>query len=232
MALVKFGAGIVDMRGSIGGTVFSRNKSGAIARARTKPVDPGSVFQTAIRSVIAQLVVRWKDTVTAAQRTVWNQYAAAVPMVNRLGETINLTGFNHFIRSNSARQQCGLAVVDDGPTVLSLPGQDPTLTLTASEASNELSIAFDDTMDWLDEAGAGLIMLGSPEQRPTINFYKAPFRLADSVDGDDTTPPTSPTSIASPFTLHADNKVFVQARISRADGRLSEPFRVFCLISA
>jgi len=232
MALVKYGAGIVDMRGSIGGTTFARNKSGAFARARTKPIDPSSAFQTAIRSVISQLVGRWKDTVTAAQRTVWNSYGAAVPMVNRLGETINLTGFNHYIRSNSARQQCGLAVVDDGPTVLSIPGQDPTMALTVSEASNELSIAFDDTMDWPNESGAGLIILGSPEQRPTINFFKAPFRLADSIDGDDTTAPTSPTSLASPFTLHADNKVFVQARISRADGRLSEPFRASCIASA
>ena len=45
------------------------------------------------------------------------------------------------------------------------------------------------------------------------------------ISGDGTTPPTSPAAIGLPFACVAGQKLFAKAVLSRADGRLSSPFR-------
>jgi len=124
MALVKFGGGITQMSGSVGGTTFARNRYGNYARAKTKPVNPNTAAQAAIRSALSELTVLWSQTLSAAQRTAWNLYGASVAMKNRLGETTYLTGFNHYIRSNVMRNRVGLGVVNDGPVIFELPAAD------------------------------------------------------------------------------------------------------------
>lgn len=226
MALVKLGGGVADIRGSIGGTTFSRTRYGAIARNRTIPVDPGSAAQTKIRSIASTVRNAWFNTLTAAQRTAWDTYAAGVQMTNRLGEVVNLTGWNHFCRSNMALLYNDKSLVAAGPTELSLPAQDPALAVSGSAASGDLTITFDDTMAWCDEDDAHMIIYCSRGQNTTVNFFKGPYLVAGTIDGDSVTPPTSTETVASPYTLINGQKVFIMARIVRADGRLSEPFRV------
>ncbi|MCJ7602246.1 MAG: hypothetical protein MUO63_12215, partial [Desulfobulbaceae bacterium] len=134
MALVKFGAGVVQMSGSIGGTTFARNSSGNYARARTTGVNPQSTPQEKVRAVMAYLTDRWLETVTAVQRAAWGDYASAVAMKNRLGESIHLSGFNQYIRSNAALLYADKTVVDAAPTTMSLPDMDPTMSFVADEA--------------------------------------------------------------------------------------------------
>ena len=232
MALVKFGAGIVDMRGSIAGNTFARNRAGAYVRARTKPINPNTSRQQAVRNILQQLVNDWSQTLTSANRTAWNQYAAAVPMTNKLGEEQLLTGFNMFIRSNVALLQASLPQVDAGPTTLLLPAGDGTFAVTASEATQLLSVTFDDTDDWCDTDGSGLIVKCGLPQNASRNFFDGPFRFADSVDGDSVTAPTSPSTMAAPFIITEDQKIWVEGRIALADGRLSAPFRSSCIVGA
>jgi len=225
MALVKLGGGVVELRGSIGGTVFSRTRSGAIARARSIPVDPGSALQVAVRAIMGQVRDYYFNTLTDAQRAAWTQYANNVDYTNRLGETINLTGYNMFCRSNIPRVQAGLSIIADGPTNFTLAEQDGTVAVTTTAASKEVSVAFDDTLDWLDETGAALLVYESAPQNPTVNYFKGPYRYLGKVDGDDSTAPTTPQTFTSAFEMAAGQKQFYQFRILRADGRLSEPFR-------
>ena len=82
MALVKYGGGVVQMSGSIGGDTHARNRYGNYIRARTKPINPNTDLQVAIRAAMAFLADRWSQTVTSAQRTAWNLYGASVAMKN------------------------------------------------------------------------------------------------------------------------------------------------------
>lgn len=232
MALIKLGGGVADVRGSIGGTVFSKNRYGSYARNRTIPVDPGSTKQTKIRAVMGQVRDAWFNTLTTAQRAAWAVYAANVPVTNRIGETINLTGWNMFARTASCLLYNDESIVADAPTDFSLAEQDSTLAITVSEATQQVSVAFDDTMDWVDEDDAHLLVYVSRPQNPTVNYFKGPYQIAGSVDGDSTTAPTSPATIALPFAAVSGQKIFAQCRIVRADGRLSEPFRVNCTAGA
>lgn len=232
MALVKLGGGVVDIRGAIAGSVFSRNRSGNYIRGLTIPVNPATPAQTKIRACMGQVRDAWFNTLTQDQRDAWAVYAANVPMTNRMGESISLTGWNFFSRTATAALYNDLAVVADAPTDFSLAEQDSTLSITISEATQQVSVAFDDTMDWLNESGAQLFIYASRPQNVTVNFFKGPYRITGVVEGDSTTPPVSPAALAVPFPVVEGHKVFVQARIMRADGRLSEPFRVLGTVAA
>lgn len=230
MGLVKFGGGIVGISGSIGGTVFARNRYGNYARSRTKPTNPATARQSKIRQAVADLTNAWSTTLSDAQRTAWGLYAASVSMLNRLGEPMNLSGFNHFVRSNAPLLQNDLPIVEDGPTTFELPEQDPTFAVGISEATQLLSITFDDTKAWCDLDDAFLFVYMGTPQNPQRNFFGGPWRLAGAIAGDSGTPPTSPTTIACPFAATEGQRVWVQARLALPDGRLSEPMRAdgFC----
>jgi len=232
MALVKFGGGVTQMSGSIGGTTFARNRSGNYARSRTKPVNPNTSGQQTARNAMADLTTRWSSTLTTAQRTAWNLYGSSVLMTNRLGENINLTGFNHYVRSNSIALQQGETLVDDGPTIFELPQADGTLAVAGSEASQELTITYDDTVPWANEDDGHLFVFQGTPQNGQRNFFNGPWRFLATEDGLLATPPTSPLVAPAVFVITESQRVWIYARIWRADGRLSQPFRADIAIGA
>jgi len=225
MALIQLGGGILDARGSLGGQVFSRNRFGNYLRARTTPVNPQSARQSLIRSIVAFLAQRWSNVLTQAQRDAWEVYANAIVRTNKLGAQIKLTGFNHYIRSNSAIANGLGNIVDIGPTTLTLPPEDPQMIGTVDETNQEISVAFDDTFDWVDQDDGHMFIYMSIPKAAGTNFIGGPFRLAGSITGDSTTPPTSPTVLATPFPVAVGQEVVVRARIAEDDGRLSDLFR-------
>ena len=232
MALVKYGGGIVGMSGKLAGNIFARNASGNTVRAFTKPVNPNTSLQQAVRNAIIALTGRWSSTLTDAERAEWATYANAVNWQNRLGETIKLTGFNHYIRSNAAIDAAGGVTVDTGPAILSLPDGDSSMSVTISEATQNISVAFDDSMAWVDEDGGHmLVSMGTP-QNITRNFFNGPWRIAGTIDGSGTVAPTTPHDLTAPFAVQEGQLVYVKARIIRADGRVSQFFRSFAICGA
>lgn len=224
MALVQYGGGVLDMRGSIGGQVHSKNRSGSYIRARTTPVNPGTDRQSVVRAAVAALATRWSSVVTAAQRAGWEVYAANITRVNKLGAQIKLTGFNMFIRSNVPRVQTGSPNVDVAPVDLTLPGQDPAFACTIDEAGQEISVVFDDALPWCTQATGRFFVSMSLPHNDSVNFIGGPFRHADTIVGIDPGGAVSPAVIAVPFPVAEGQQVKCSARISEEDGRLSDPF--------
>lgn len=231
MALFLTGSGIARISGSIAGHTFARNKSGDYVRNRTKPVNPRTSFQQVMRAIVAALAQYWRTQLTPEQRGAWENYAQAVGMKNRIGQTIHLTGFNHFIRTNSLVLKQTNALIKPGPTTLSLPAQDPTFAVAASAATQLLSITFDNTQTWAQSPNSFLaLFMGRPKSITRTSFF-GPWRWAGSIPGAGS-PPTSPQTKTAPFTLVAGQKVWVYARAVQEDGRTSEPFRASCTIGA
>lgn len=230
MALIKTSGGIATISGKIAGWVFSRNRGGAYIRNLGLPVNPNTARQVTVRAAMAFLTDRWSATLTAAQRTAWNLYASNVSMVNRIGDAQYLSGFNHYIRSNIIAKMISLPVVDAGPVVFELPAQDPTYSITASEATQQITAAYDAGMDWADENNANLILFGGKPQNAQRNFFGGPWRLYGQVAGVNGAPPASPHAGTSAYAIAELQRLWGYARIRRADGRISEPFRAdtFC----
>lgn len=225
MALVQYGGGVLDARGSIGGQVHSRNRYGSYIRARTTPVNPQSSRQNLIRACVASLAPYWSTVLTQAQRNAWEVYADAITRANKLGQQIKLTGFNHFIRSNTPRLQSVDSVIAAGPTVLTLPGADPVFACEVDETNQQISVTFDPLLAWaIIDDGELYVSMSEPKQVGT-NFIGGPFRLAGAIDGDTASPPTSPQVLSVPFPVAEGQVIVCRARISEADGRLSDPFQ-------
>lgn len=217
---------VTQWSGSVGGMVGSHNQGGLYLRARTIPVNPSSTYQQVVRNAMLTLASRWGQVLTPAQRTAWETYAKNVPLIDRLGESRAIGGIAMYQRSNVPIIQVGGSVVDDGPTVMALPTfTDPSVTVTAASPAT-VDVAFDNSDDWANEDGGYMAVYASREQAPAINFFKGPYRFADTIDGDATTAPTSPATITCPFAAAAGNQLFFQVRVIRADGRVSSPFRL------
>lgn len=231
MALIKFGGGIIEARGSIAGNVFSRNRYGAYMRARTKPINPNSDRQSAIRTLISEVSQAWFADATQAQRDAWAVFAANVPATNKLGEVIYLSGFNQYMKSNIASLNAGLLAIQPAPTTFTLPGEDPSFVPTIDAGTELISVVFDDTRDWLDEDGGAMIVQMGLPQNDSIEFFNGPWRHAGAIEGDSVTPPTTPATIAVPYPVADDQKVWVRAKILRADGRVSDWFQGIAVVA-
>jgi len=231
MALIKYGGGIVQISGSIAGTTHARNRYGNYVRARTKPINPKTAQQTNVREAIALLSDRWAQTVTADQRTAWNLYASSVAMKNKLGETVFLSGYNHYIRSNAIIASRGPWIVDDGPVIFELPEQDPTFAISASEATQNITLTFDDTMDWANEDPGWLLMFQGSPQNPQRNFFNGPWRFLSQLVGIEGGGVVQPHVAPAVFAISEGQRLWCYARIMRKDGRMSEVMRAdtFCV---
>lgn len=220
--------------GKQGGIVWSHNKGGPYVRNRAVPTNPNTDRQVVVRNYVRGLAIGWANTLTQVQRDAWDLYAANVSWTNALGQTISLTGLNHYIRSNVPRLQCSLARIDAAPVVFNIAAAEQNLGATASEATQLVIISFDDTHEWCDENGGFQVFFMGRPVNGSIKFFGSPFRLLGCSEGDDTTPPTSPlTGIAVPnWPIAEGQRVWIRSRIGRADGRLSEFAQMNFLVAA
>lgn len=214
--------------GSIGGMTWSRNRGGMYVRSRATPTNPNSPQQQAVRSAAAQLAALWSSTLTQVQRDAWDLYAENVELPNPLGAPRNVGGLGMYVRSNVSRiasAVAGLVRVDDAPAIFDLGEYTAPTLISATGATNVISVGFTDTDEWVDEDAAALLLYTSRPQNPGVNFFKGPYRFAGAVEGNSGTPPTTPFALDAAFPFAADQRVFAFARVTRADGRLSAPFR-------
>jgi hypothetical protein len=118
MAIIKLGELVAGIRGTIGGTTYSANKSGPFAKGWSRGTNPRSSPQSNQRSVIAAFASSWRD-LTQTQRDGWDTYAAAAAqdLENSLGETYSISGFNWYIRINSHLFQVDESARDAAPTL-------------------------------------------------------------------------------------------------------------------
>lgn len=232
MALVKYGLGIAQLSGRIGGSVYARNPYSNYVRNHTVPVNPDTGLQQRARAALAVLVERWNETLTVAQRTAWNLYGSSVAMLNRLGETIYLSGFNHYIRSNSFLAQYGITLIDDGPTTFTLADQDPITAIVGSEATQQFTLTFDDTMAWPAEDNAYMTALMGSPQNPDRNFFAGPWKGIRYLSGNAGAPLASPLPLGALHAITQGQRCWVQLRIYRADGRVSTPWTENCIVGA
>lgn len=214
---------VAGASGSIGGATYSRNRFGQYIRNRAVPVNPSSSFQQVVRNALSQLVTRWTETLTQAQRDAWDVYGQNVPVVNALGASINLTGQNWYIGNNIPRLQAAIGVVDSAPTIFDRGTFEiPVITINAT--ADTIAVDFDNVAPPYNETGAGLLVFVSRPVNPSVNFFKGPYRFAGIILGNTTTPPSSPATFPLPFPVAAGNKVGVRVKAVRADGRASSDF--------
>lgn len=117
MAIIKLGALVVGVRGTIGGVTYSANKSGTYAKAWGKGSNPKTTRQQNSRGILASMGPAWQ-ALTAGQRADWSAFAATdpEPHVNSLGEPVVFSGYMLFSMLNARNVQVGFPISNDVPS--------------------------------------------------------------------------------------------------------------------
>jgi len=207
MALITLGSTVSNISGSIGGTTYARNRGGAYARNRTVGLNPKTPAQFGVRLAFGGLAQAWSDELTPANRSAWDSYAEATPIVNRLGQERTLSGINMFVRGNSLNAAVGVARVDQGP---SDPGVGSAFGLGVSidVAEQTLDVTSIGGIVNYPAHGRGLYIQMSRPQRAGVNFFAGPFL---AIYGElQTDPMVLPTDIPLPFEVQEGQTVFIR----------------------
>ena len=117
MANIKFGNGWADARGKVGGVIYSKNKGGSYAKNYTKPANPRTPKQVAQRNIFSYVSSNWR-MLTDGQRNSWNSAASQVPVSNKVGEKIHLTGAQYFNKQNIDLFVSGVTTIATSPQML------------------------------------------------------------------------------------------------------------------
>ncbi|MBA7709002.1 hypothetical protein ES703_117909 [subsurface metagenome] len=111
MSLVKTANPIIDISGSVGGSVFSRDASGLHLVSPHRSVHKASPPQTRRRRAFITATRAWHQASAAGHAQLWKLYAGRHPGRNRIGETIIYTGYQIFMRFNIYRAYNNVACI-------------------------------------------------------------------------------------------------------------------------
>lgn len=115
MALIKLGALAQDVRGSLNGTTYSRNRGGAYVRSKVSPVQPISPASSASRQAFKDASQSWSSQLTDTERGSWIAFAATHPFINVFGDSIVLSGIAFFQAANKRLAGIGFPMIADAP---------------------------------------------------------------------------------------------------------------------
>lgn len=229
MATVRFGGGVADMRGSIGGVTMSRGKAGATARTRIKPLTHHSAAGVTRRAAFSLLTTYWGKTLTQVQRDAWNVYAASTNFSNRLGDTIQNSGMSCFVRLNALLLMIGKAIVTAAP-VGGGHAASETATCLAEPTAALISIGTP-VGGWVNTDTAAYLIFRVSAPQPAGRLAKpSKFAYLGYVAGA-STPPTFPHTIACPFIMAVGNNVWIEITHVDSQGRVSAP-TLTCVVAA
>lgn len=214
----------------------SHNKGGPYLRMRSVPTNPNTVRQQAVRNALGSLVNVWTDVLTQVQRDGWETYAGNVPVTDKLGETINLSGQNWYVGINTARLQAGLPRVDAAPTTFNQGVPVQSIAATNAGTADVIGInGADMSTDLILGAAApddgDIILFIGPPVNSSRNYFKGPYQLVDVIAvASAATSVAWGTTITALFNantaLNTGQKRALRARIAYDDGRLSPAFNL------
>ena len=211
MAKYKPGPASAEARGTIGGTVFSRNRYGLYMRSGASPVQPRTPGQIAARSAFTAMSQRWRDTLTATLRAAWEDYASLTPLTDVFGDKMYLTGNAMYCRFNSRWYARGGTPVDIAPVT---PGQAPMIMLTIT-GTKAAGIELTNYLPWLLTADRLSILKCAAPVSQARNFFNGPFTHLYWYPAD--TP--RPYLLVAPTLVEIGQRWFFQVRAYTATGR-------------
>lgn len=172
MALIRPGGIVGQISGRIGGDVYSHNRYGSYIRNGTIPVTSTTEHAITAKARMTACTQAWQG-LTANQRRDWIGYAAANPVVNRVGQSIQLTGHVAYVGINSRMLAMAQAQLTT-PPVGAPPAPLTTLSITADIGIGGCSVDFTPTPTGANER---LYLWGCRLQSAGISFVENYLRL-------------------------------------------------------
>lgn len=235
MAKVLLGVAFAQIRGSIGGTVFSQNSNGAYIRNRSEPVNPNTISQQAARAVLTGNASAWK-TLTDAERLTWINQTANYPYVDSLGQTKYYTPQQLFMVVNQRLVQAGEARLLSIIAPLTLPTFD---SMTAVYAAGAGTFNITLTIDGSTTTPANVLVqlyASAPLTAGKRFVSKSMLRKIATVANSTVTPTDAAANYEAVFgtgTIVAGSRIALRAVIiHESTGQASSPVDLFVIAGA
>lgn len=213
----------VPRSGSYAGVTSSRNRFGQYVRSRSSPVNPATSFQVTVRARMALNAAAWRS-ITALQRTGWNDLGLQISRNDSLGQSYQLNGFMAYCMVNNNRLAAGDAVLADAP-IYTLPT--PIATITPTLTSAAFSLAYTATPL---PASTRCFWYAGP-QRTAGRGFEGDMRLINVTAAAAASPTNLLASYQGRFgTPITGNRIFI-AGATYLNGFLSQPLLVSATIA-
>lgn len=203
-----------SISGSVNGTTFSRNASGAYMRNKTMPVNPNTEIQVQTRAGFTNAATSWRD-MTDGERSAWKTYAQNSPQQNSVGDTIHLSGFAQYMRLNGLRTFLDLAVQNTAPLQYGSANAITTLVGVLDETGNDFTVSSIGGGSFNADATYAFWISNPIGAGQT--FYKGPWNYLGKAPG--TT--VGAFNAVTPMTLTNGQQYMIKARLIDEFDRLS-----------
>jgi hypothetical protein len=130
-----------EVRGSISGTTYSRNRFGQYKRRRAVPTQPRTPYQMIVRSFFGNISSQWRELAQESQE-LWRAFAERIVRTDALGNPVRITGAQAFVMLNAMRRVLGLAVTRNAPPDVGSPPAIASVSLVADVSDEELAVSF------------------------------------------------------------------------------------------
>lgn len=225
MALMKFGAIVVDGSGKLGGHVFSKNRGGNYLRTKTTPTNPQTPAQTAVRSIFAALSSAWSG-LDQAERQSWEDRSAEYARTNIFGDLKNPNGKALFQRLNQNLMLAGEAALDVCPQSASV------VSAVVISVNLKTGAPGSDIILGNDLTGSKVIIWASGPVSPGTTFVKNKLRVLEYSDGTALNNVSFDASYTAKYgTPVAGEVVFIAIQTMNANGQKS-PRQVFRAVAS
>lgn len=208
-ARVQYGEMIADIRGKINGSVHSRNRSGAYMRNKVTPVNPQTVYQTAVRNRMTGRAQAWRGLAQSA-RDAWNAAVSNFQKTNIFGQQRTPSGINLYNKLNINLLNIGEAVITTPPLPSSVESLS-SLSVAADDSANTVIITFAPAIS----AASKMLLEATEPLSAGIGFAKSQFRQIAVLTSADVSPHNASTAYSAKFgsTPIEGSKIFVRLSV-------------------
>lgn len=228
MAKIKF-LHAADMRGKIGGSVFSRNKGGSYVRVKVTPLNPQTTAQVEARSLLTSLSQNFRS-LTQAQITAWNAATDQWATTDIFSDLVTPTGLSLYVRLNANISNAGGSLLTVPPSPV---GADAitALSVAADVSSSSVDITFAPSTV---PTGHTMYIESTPMLSPGINNANSRFRFIATAAAAATSPASVYAEQTAKFgALVAGQKLYVRAKfINKNTGEVSQMLKANCIVTA
>jgi len=223
MAKVTYGPIVGQASGSVGATVFSRNRYGTYARRRAIPTISTTVDAINAKARLSGASQAW-GAITPEQRLAWVNWALANPITDVLGVQQALTGHAAFTGNYARMNRAGDTELED-PPVVGAPAALLTMTATFDIGAGTSVVTFTPTPLGTDHR---LWLQAAVVNSASINYVQNLLRLVHVSAKDLATDYDYQAVVEAKFgALQVGQKVVLLASVfDGATGLLSGPRRV------
>lgn len=231
------GIAVTDGRGKLGGTVFTKNRSGAAARNKVTPVNRRTSGQSYVRALLTAFSQNWRN-LTASQRAEWNTAVQnGYTTTNIFGDVVRKSGINLYCALNIVLQIIEETAITNVPSPDAVPAPLYRTDVLSDVSASTIFLRcdFGGVTPTVIPADTAVLMYATPKLSTGVSFVKSQLRVIGYLSaGDDTASVNVFTVYQNAFGTPAvgDNIVFAIQAVNNVSGVAGTPIQAPITIQA